>query len=77
MPIYEYMTDHCQRQPPCAGRREYIQGVSAEPLRVCRDCTNFDFSYEHNSGSGIAKNALSLGSVFIIKKEILDRKSVV
>ena len=37
MPIYEYMTDHCQRQPPCAGRREYIQGVSAEPLRVCKD----------------------------------------
>ncbi len=38
MPIYEYVTDQCQRQPPCAGRRECIQGASAEPLKACQDC---------------------------------------
>jgi putative FmdB family regulatory protein len=38
MPIYEYVADQCRRQPPCAGRREYIQGVSSEPLSVCREC---------------------------------------
>lgn len=38
MPIYEYVTDQCQRQSPCAGRREYIQEVSSEPLRACQEC---------------------------------------
>ena len=38
MPIYEYVTDQCRKKPPCSGRRDYIQGVSAEPLKSCQDC---------------------------------------
>ncbi|MEK7235968.1 MAG: hypothetical protein AAB242_05065 [Nitrospirota bacterium] len=38
MPIYEYATDQRQRHPPCAGRREHIRGLSAEPLKACQEC---------------------------------------
>jgi len=38
MPIDEYLTDQCRRQPPCNGRREYIQWLSAEPLKACQEC---------------------------------------
>jgi putative FmdB family regulatory protein len=38
MPIYEYVADRCDRQPPCSRRREYLQRVQELPLAQCRDC---------------------------------------
>ncbi len=38
MPIYEYVAEMCQRQPPCSKRKEYLQRVADMPLTQCRDC---------------------------------------
>jgi hypothetical protein len=38
MPIYEYLAEQCLRRPECPRRLEYIEPVSAEPSRCCREC---------------------------------------
>ncbi|HSA62032.1 MAG TPA: hypothetical protein VLE03_07310 [Nitrospiraceae bacterium] len=38
MPIYEYVAENCLKQPGCSRRLEYIEPVSAEPSRHCREC---------------------------------------
>jgi len=39
MPIYEYLAERCERNPPCSKRKEYIHGVSDPVLTTCRECT--------------------------------------
>lgn len=38
MPIYEYVAEHCERQPVCSRRKEYFQHVRELPLTTCREC---------------------------------------
>ena len=38
MPIYEYLAEHCRRQPVCSRRKEYLQTLAATPLSECREC---------------------------------------
>lgn len=38
MPLYEYSAKQCLRQPPCSGRKEYLQSINAPPVTACRDC---------------------------------------
>lgn len=38
MPIYEYVTTRCQREPPCSCRKEYLQSLSEPALTACREC---------------------------------------
>ena len=38
MPIYEYLADHCDRQPACLRRKECFQHLSELPLTACREC---------------------------------------
>ncbi|MFO0774195.1 MAG: zinc ribbon domain-containing protein [Nitrospiraceae bacterium] len=38
MPLYEYQAAHCQRQPACSGRKEYLQSIKEPALTACREC---------------------------------------
>jgi len=38
MPIYEYLAERCERNPPCSKRKEYIQGASEPALIRCQEC---------------------------------------
>ena len=38
MPIYEYVAERCDRQPPCSRRKEYLQSLSETPVTTCREC---------------------------------------
>lgn len=38
MPIYEYVAEHCLRQPPCTQRKEYLQSLTEPPLTACKEC---------------------------------------
>ncbi len=38
MPLYEYQARECLRQPPCPGRKEYLQSIKEAPVTACREC---------------------------------------